>query len=553
MCGIVAASLVGPCFPFLRAGLLALEYRGYDSFGLACWAGRYEVRRQVGAPSAHLGGWPDLPGWAGVGHTRWATHGRPTEANCHPVMGGRDYPVVAVVHNGIVDNHSELRRELERLGYRFRTDTDTEVVAHCLAHHGWYQTLARLRGSMAFAALYPGDKVQAVSMGCPLLVAEGGMAASDPSAFAGHAARCARLADGQSVLLCRGEVYADRPALAWDVPVPPPEGHGGRRRMADEIREQPGYVKWLAGEPAAERAGDEPVVMFGCGSSYNAALLGRHALWRDDRPAWCEYATEFHGAAPGWRYVALSQSGETMDTLAAVRRLRAAGADVTAVTNAPHSTVAALASRVVGLGCGPERAVAATKTFTAQALALFRMSRHAPAPLAELAEAMAEVARGDVRVLDLVRSRPLPHDVLVLGRGPCYAVAREGALKLTEVALRHAQAMPASEVKHGPIALVDPGTLAVLVGSSHDAEHARRMAGNAQEVMARGGRVLAVADAGLELPAGVERLDVPRVRSALLQPLVNNVVLQQLACHAAEAEGLDPDRPRGLAKAVTVE
>lgn len=573
-----------------------MEYRGYDSWGVAGFIkdSSFNRIRDVGGVDekrilAHFRG--DV----GVGHTRWATTGGVSRENAHPVggglprLGGHD---VYVVHNGIVENHMELRHELAVDGYAFDTETDTEVIAHLLdrearAGHilavALKRVLARLEGQSAFAALasrWPG-KVLLAARGSPLLVSESGYAASDVAALAGYGEDCFRLPDGYLAVMQPGDVTVlDRdlnpvrvtPSVAVPAPAPAEVVDTFPHRMLAEIYEQPAVLR--KNRTFAYDRLDRPpqVVLLGCGSSYNACLFARPFFESQGCvQTTVEYASEF-----GQRYlnlyprdtlfVAVTQSGETRDTLAAMEHVNKFGRPLLSVTNCVASSADFLSGgKTIFLNAGPEYGVAATKTFTATCVALFGLAVR----LANLPGANARVLDEELprqlesllepeyvaRVVEAAGKFFYPGDrALYLARGPAYAVAREGALKLKEVSYLHAEAIPAAEMKHGPLALVDDETVSVFVVPD-DHHSPTKVFSNTAEVRARGGRVLAVADGDLaKKMVGLADLVLPLPTSTpFTQPLLANVVLQLLAYRVAVKLGRDVDRPRSLAKCVTVE
>ncbi len=589
MCGIVGCTGQEQARHFVVEGLKRLEYRGHDSWGVLLGDSRGNFARRVGlgAPSRS----PALASFTleggnaclALGHTRWASHGGISENNAHPIECRRAERRVWVAHNGTVSNFAQLWQELVARGCVFHSDTDSEVIAQLFGYYLgrgdplWVvgNVLDCLRGDNAFAVVSsdrPG-LVMLAARGSPLVVSPDGCFASDPIALAGHASRCHRLLRGEMALLQPGkvELYDEHGRLLsvdYDEEVPQLSGDSGRFAscMLAEIHEQPELARRLASrQPPLLSTGAAPlgrVVLFGCGSSYNAALLGRHyfqgiAGW----PAQAEYATEMmvidqHDTL----YLALTQSGETRDTINALEKLHDARKEgrVAVLTASPASSAARLA-KVVSLDCGPERGVAATKTFLAQALLLYRLAGSLAGHCSG-SEALADGIAGALASGDVLRwAEHLLrwHNILYLGSGPNYPVAREGALKMKEVAYRHAEAMPASEVKHGPLALVDDDTLCLFLLDDADERRIVRTLNNINEVRARRGAVLVVADemtAGMAMaPAGGNVLSVPHIGCPYLQPLVHNVALQLLAYHVAVLCGNDVDRPRHLAKSVTVE
>jgi glucosamine--fructose-6-phosphate aminotransferase (isomerizing) len=619
MCGIVG--YVGKeqrCVEVLMDGLRNLEYRGYDSAGLALAMpdeGGIETTKEVG-PLDNLA---DAVGRknngffkvrSGVGHTRWATHGRPSEANAHPhTGGGKSGPEVAVVHNGIVENHAELREELTGRGCEFRSETDTEVIAHLLAERvaageslreALVGTLKRLQGSFALAVMStdePGTIVAARHQS-PLVVGLGegeNFLASAVQALLDVTKKFLFLENGEIVILTdstveiqtlRGEpVERETFEVDWSAEAMGLDGY--EDFMLKEIHEQPAALQaTLAGRLDADgmvdlselnldlaSPGVERVVIVACGTAYHAGLLGRYAIERLARvPVEVAVASEYRYADPigdeKTLVIAVSQSGETTDTLAAVEAARAFGGQVLAVTNTRGSLITREADAVLLTKAGPEVGVASTKTFLTQVAALYLLALGLAGardgrPAEELSEIGLGLRRSPEKVeeaLGLLEGRmgeavgvfAGARCALFLGRGHLFPAALEGALKLKEISYLPAEGYPAGEMKHGPIALVDEQCPVVAVlGEGLLRE---KTLSNVEETVARGARVIAIAHEGDEAAERVARvaLPVPEVPE-ILTPLVSTVSLQLLAYHVAKARGLNVDKPRNLAKSVTVE
>ena len=616
MCGIIGYIGPRPVLPVLLDGLRRLEYRGYDSAGVAVVRdGAIELRRSAGklARLEEAIAASPIDGDYGVGHTRWATHGRPTEENAHPHRDctGR----IVVVHNGIVENYLELKRELEREGHRFVTETDTEIVAHLVEREmrgdGLEQAvrraLASLRGLFALVLLSADDreKLVAVRNGPPVVVGIGEgkyFVASDIPAILAHTRDVVFLGDEEmAVITPRGVTftdYAGRPLaktpqrIAWDPVLA--EKAGYKHFMQKEIFEQPWAVKeTVLGRispesgrvfleeialPEAELRALERVVILACGTSWHAALVGKYLIERTARlPVEVDYGSEYRYRDPivGPRTLAvvITQSGETADTLAALREAKRKGAKSIAVCNVVGSMATRECDGTVYTHAGPEIGVASTKAFTSQLVALHLLALY----LAQVRGALdAEAARPHVQalaqlpllveqalhcepVVEEIARRFYQHtDFLYLGRGINYPIALEGALKLKEISYIHAEGYPAGEMKHGPIALIDERMPVVTIAPR---DHVfEKMLGNIQEVKARGGTVIAVttdggsdaAHAGALVRARDGVVTVPGAHP-LLAPVLLVVPLQLLAYHIAVRRGCDVDQPRNLAKSVTVE
>ncbi|MBB4285578.1 glutamine--fructose-6-phosphate transaminase (isomerizing) [Roseospira goensis] len=608
MCGIVGIIGTQAVAPRLIDGLKRLEYRGYDSAGLATLDGGAIARRRAKGKIAVLEERvraEPVGGTTGIGHTRWATHGVPNEINAHPHANAR----VAVVHNGIIENFQALREELLAQGHSFASDTDTEVVVHLISQiiadgvdpiEATRRALARLEGAFALGILLQErpDVLIAARQGSPLAIGHGDgemYLGSDALALAPMTRRITYLEDGDwAVLTTGGATIRDLD----DRLVTRPEhltslsgamiGKGGHRHfMAKEIFEQPQVIgdTLNAMFNPAERTITLPdlpfdlgavprITMIACGTASLAGLVGKYWIERFAGVAvdW-DLASEFRYRAPvmaeGGLAVFISQSGETADTLAALRYCKQQGQHCLAIVNAPESSIAREADAVLPTLAGPEIGVASTKAFTTQlvvlaclAIALGRargtMDRETEARLSgtltEVPSRAAEVLNHDGRIKALAEETITPaRDVLYLGRGTSYPLALEGALKLKEISYIHAEGYAAGEMKHGPIALIDDSVPVVVIAPSDDLFD--KTASNVQEVVARGGKAVVFSDA-----AGVARLkDLALEAIALpavdpfVAPILYAIPVQLLAYHTAVDKGTDVDQPRNLAKAVTVE
>ncbi|MBY0522447.1 MAG: glutamine--fructose-6-phosphate transaminase (isomerizing) [Gemmataceae bacterium] len=605
MCGIIGYVGQRKAEPLLVEGLRRLEYRGYDSAGLATLQGAcLHLRKCAGRVAdlaRHLRERP-APGGLGIGHTRWATHGPATDTNAHPHAStdGR----VVVVHNGVIENYAMLRRGLEAGGVVFRSDTDTEVIAQLIAHHladdlmaATHTALARLQGSYAVAVLSPCNPGMLIgaSSGAPLVVGLGQgeyFLASDPGALAGITDEVVFLQERQMCALgadswqmfddARQHVPVNIEAISSTAIVT--EKGDFEHYMLKEIYEQPLALKsalHMRLDPGthgfAGMEGDESLLradrllLTACGTSYHAALLGKYLFEELARiPVEVEYASEFRyrnpPTDPRTLVVAISQSGETADTLAALRQAKLRGHPTLAVCNVTNSTLAREADGMVPLRAGPEIGVASTKAFTCQvavltALALQmartrQLSERDAARIAQEIATLPDAVRDALECQDAVRRVAERYcrvdNFLYLGRQYLYPLALEGALKMKEISYIHAEGYPAAEMKHGPLALVDADTPSVFFlsrGHVYD-----KVMSNLEEVKARGGPVIAVACNGCDEAAARadEILYVPEV-SDYLQPLVSAVPVQLLAYHIALLRDCDVDKPRNLAKSVTVE
>jgi glucosamine--fructose-6-phosphate aminotransferase (isomerizing) len=609
MCGIVGYVGSRVAASILVDGLRRLEYRGYDSAGLAVHDGRgIEIVRALGK-LRHLSEALEtrpLAGTVGIGHTRWATHGRPSEENAHPHLAGE----VAVVHNGIIENHVALRRELGAQGVQFRSDTDTEIAAHLihreLASAGSLleavrRALGRVTGAYAIAVLSRNDPglIVAARQGSPLVVGLGEkemLCGSDISALLSHTREMVFLEDGDVAELTAttlrietlAGVEVERAARHIDWSPVMAERGGYKHFMLKEIHEQPeaiaatlrGRLDLEGADVHASEIGVSPevarsirrVYLVACGTSFHAAMIGRYWLEAIARvPTVVELGSEVRYREPLFYpddlLVAVSQSGETFDTIGAVQAAKAAGAQVLAVANVLDSAIPRMAHGSLYTRAGPEIGVASTKCFTAQLAALLMLAVYlgrrrdvlAPDRARDLLQALCAVPAQMHELLgdaDYVRTiaTHLVHakDVLFLGRGLGYPVALEGALKLKEISYAHAEGYAAGEMKHGPIALID-SELPVVVVCPHDPSYEKTLS-NIQEVRAREGRVIAVATRGDESMHDVAEhiIWIPEAPAAVL-PLLTVVPLQLLAYYVATRKGHDVDQPRNLAKTVTVE
>jgi glucosamine--fructose-6-phosphate aminotransferase (isomerizing) len=612
VCGIVG--YVGPrdAVLVLMEGLRRLEYRGYDSAGLAVVQdGELRRRRSAGKLqrlAESLAAEPLVGSW-GVGHTRWATHGRPTEENAHPHQDcqGR----IVVVHNGIIENYLELKARLQRAGHRFQTQTDTEVVAHLAESHyrgsleaAVRETVAELKGIFALVFLHRDEAQTLVGarLGPPLVVGLGEgerFLASDIPALLPYTRDFQFLDDGEVVTVQPGRTKIMNGAgaavarapkrITWDA-VQAEKG-GYRHFMLKEIHEQPravrdtllGRIGLEEGEIHLEELGVdaerlrrvERAALIACGTSWHAALVGKFLFEQvAGLPAEVDYGSEFRYrtplVGPETLAVAISQSGETADTLGAFREAKRRGALALAICNVEGSMLAREAAGSLLTHAGPEIGVASTKAFTAQIAALALLALHlgrlrgtlgAEAcrehlqGLARVPHLMEEALGKEAAIEELSRSLMQARDFLYLGRGINYPIALEGALKLKEISYLHAEGYPAGEMKHGPIALIDD-ELAVVALCPQGRVY-EKMLSNVQEVKARGGRVVAVVSAGDQkvrgiLDAGDAVLEVPD-SAELWSPFQFVVPLQLLAYHLAVRAGRDVDQPRNLAKSVTVE
>ena len=607
MCGIVAIAGREPVAKRLFEGLKRLEYRGYDSAGICTLVdGGFERRRAEGKLdnlAERLADTP-LPGITGIAHTRWATHGAPTEVNAHPHIAGP----VALVHNGIIENFKPLRAELVADGRTLLSETDSEVVAHLVAREveagrspedAVAAVLPRLHGAFAMAFLFRDHDglVIGARMGAPLTVGYGeteNFLGSDAIALAPWTRRIAYLEEGDWVVVHpdtvriydRANQPVDRPVIDSDASAETISKGNHAHFMRKEIFEQPvvvaqtlqSYVRAYEGEvamPAADfdLSKVDRVTMVACGTSFYAGMVGKYWIERFARvPVDIDVASEFRYRDPvleqGGLALFISQSGETADTLAALRHARVQGQKIAVVVNVPTSSMAREADLLLPTRAGPEIGVASTKAFTCQLAVLAALAvnlarargrisveeeREIVAHLQEAPEAMAQAIDHDAEIAAMAHLIVPARDVLYLGRGPEYPMALEGALKLKEISYIHAEGYAAGEMKHGPIALIDDSVPVIVLAPSGPLFD--KTVSNMQEVRARGGQIILISDARGIAEAGegcLATIEMPEVHD-LIAPLVYAVPVQLLAYHVAVLKGTDVDQPRNLAKSVTVE
>jgi len=609
MCGIVGYIGSQQATPIVLDGLRKLEYRGYDSAGIATLdQGQVNIRRAQGklVNLEKILFERPLIGQVGIGHTRWATHGRPSEINAHPHNAGG----FVVVHNGIIENYLDLKTNLRELGHSFSSDTDTEIVAHLIEEHykscGDFEEAVRkalgdVRGAYAVAILCekePG-KLIAAKQGSPLVVGQGQgefFVASDIPAMLSHTREMVFLEDGELVVftvetmvittLAGAPVERAPKTITWSPVMAEKDGY--RHFMLKEIYEQPRAIAdTIAGRIREELAevfledlglddtflnGLERIYIVACGTSWHAALVGKFLIEKHARiPVEVDIASEFRYRDPlvtaKTLTLLISQSGETADTLAALRETHGKGGKVLAICNVVESSIARESDGVIYTHAGPEIGVASTKAFTTQLVALYLFVLHLGRlcgnldqetrrtmldALVNLPRKIEECLKLDDAIEQAAQSLMHARDFLYLGRGNQYPIALEGALKLKEISYIHAEGYPAGEMKHGPIALIDE-QLPVVVIAPHN-ETFDKVAANMEEVQARGGHVLAVTDqaaTGLADKAEIV-LVVPQTVDDLM-PVITSIPLQLLAYHIAVLKGTDVDQPRNLAKSVTVE
>ncbi len=609
MCGIVGYVGSRKTAEVLLDGLKRLEYRGYDSAGIAVFhQGRIEIRRRVGKLTQleELVKDEDFDGKVGMGHTRWATHGRPSDENAHPHKAGR----VAVIHNGIIENHLPLREALKRKGRIFTSETDTEIICHLIDEflgEGYppldsvKMALDKIRGSYALGILFEGNEqcLIAARKESPLVIGLGEgeyFIASDVPPVLPYTRNFIFMEDGEVAHLSpegvriynlKGEEISKEPKrIHWN-PLMAEKG-GFKHFMLKEIFEQPrAVIDTIRGRLSEEKGdvileeghldrsvlkGIRRICLIACGTSYHAALVGKFLMEGLGRiPVEVDIGSEFRYRNPilgeDVLLIAISQSGETADTLAAVREGKRRGARTLAICNVVESSLARESDHVLYTHAGPEIGVASTKTFVTQLVLLFllalRMGRALGVlsleegrrwieDLVKIPHLMEEVLKSSRQVFDIARKYLTARDFLYLGRGINYPIALEGALKLKEISYIHAEGYPAGEMKHGPIALIDREMPVVVLATRNDVYE--KVLANIQEVKAREGKVIAlVSESDRE---NVKDLDdvlfIPDAHP-FLTPILLTIPLQLMAYHIADLKGTDVDQPRNLAKSVTVE
>jgi len=611
MCGIVGAIAERNVVPILMEGLHRLEYRGYDSAGIAVLNGTQNLKRLRTVGKVHMldEALEHAPtsGKIGIAHTRWATHGVPSERNAHPHIshGG-----VAVVHNGIIENHDELREELKRAGYVFSSETDTEVIAHRIHRHlqtvrdlfkAVRATVSELEGAYALAVVSEEDPERLILAreGCPVVIGLGveeNFVASDVAALLPVTRRFIFLEEGDVAEIRRKSIRiidregntVERPVRESELSADAADKGPYRHYMLKEIHEQPlaiantlqervanGRLLEAAFGPAATEVfkRTQNVHIVACGTSYHAAATARYFIEQICKvPCHVDIASEYRYRSPlvpsNSLFVTISQSGETADTLAALRLAKQSGyLSTLSICNVPESSLVRESELVMLTRAGPEIGVASTKAFTTQLAALgmlvVALARHNGSDaerertlvtrLVELPGLLEKTLELDPVIHKLAERFADKNHALFLGRGALYPVALEGALKLKEISYIHAEGYPAGELKHGPLALVDADMPVIAVAPNNDL--LEKLKSNLMEVRARGGELIVFADpeAGIHASDGVTVIAMPKHISYFQSPAVYTVPLQLLAYHVAILKGTDVDQPRNLAKSVTVE
>ncbi len=597
MCGIVGYIGNRQAAPILLRGLKRLEYRGYDSAGMAIVNDCLEVKKDVGmindVNAVH--GFEKMKGMAGIAHTRWATHGEPSKKNAHPHTDCKGD--IAIAHNGIIENYRTLKDLLESEGHTMKSDTDSEIIAHLIEkfYNGDLlgsvrKSLMQVQGTYGLAVMHKDhNEIIVARKGSPLIIGVKGketIAASDASAIMEHTKKMIYLDDGEVAAIGPGTVKVrdlqdnkikkNREEIGWDLEQI--EKGGFKHFMLKEIFEQPESLKnAMRGRIGkkirlsinGEIGKCEKVVLLACGTSWHAALIGRYMIETIAKvPTEVDYASEFRYRDPligkNVLVVAISQSGETADTLAALREAKKRGAKTMGIVNVVGSTIAREADAGIYIHAGPEMGVASTKAFTNQLVSLLLLSLdlkqkidgHADEAimkeLKRLPEKISHVLKENNTIKAIARDLANHSNFLYLGRGINYPIALEGALKLKEISYIHAEGYPAAEMKHGPIALIDENMPVVFIANK--GKGYKKIISNMEEVKARHGKIIAIATEGdNEIKRLADRVIYVPGTIDELSPIVNVIPLQLMAYYIADMKECNVDKPRNLAKSVTVE
>ena len=579
MCGIVGYTGRKTAAPVIVKGLKKLEYRGYDSFGVATIGSGIEICKHAGRISDNTRSALHLNGTTGIGHTRWATHGAPNDANAHPHTDCKNR--VAIVHNGIIENYADLRRQLVARGHRFLSETDSEVIAHLIEESytesllsAVQQVIPVLQGSFALLVISPEEQgIIAARNASPLVIGIGDgeyFAASDMNPVLEYTERAIFLEDGDiarlspdNLAIYHGKEPVNRPVELVDWSVEDTKKGGFAHYMLKEIYEQPqafyNSIRGLDRENLPDHA-QKPasVAVVACGSSYHAGLIFKYLLEETcGIPVRIEFASEFKYFPPpvSCLVIGITQSGETADTLTALKKAKSYNCPTIAITNVLGSSVSRIADATIFMRAGPEISVAATKSFVAQLAVLMQMINLLSGEEFKKVLQQAHRAIEEVLLQDLsgaVLACKQARSIFYVGRGPFYPVALEGALKMKEISYIHAEGYAAGELKHGPFALLSPETPVIAICMPDDTYGV--MASNIKEIKARGAPVIALGIEGDSELADIVDVFIPLKRThRFVQVLTSLVVLQLLAYHTAVALDRDVDKPRNLAKSVTVE
>lgn len=569
MCGIAAYTGKKEAFPFLVEALDRMHYRGYDSYGITTLndnGNSSNVKDITKVNVELLKNLTNIVGKIGLGHTRWATHGEVSIKNTHPICGTKPFSNNRwfIVHNGIIDNHLKIKELLLKDKYVYETNTDTESAAHLIHSEGFFEAVKLLTGQYAIVGMNSADvnTLYFAVNGSPLYVSTDGYIASDIQALSEYTEYAYRIKSGTAGKLNKEGLQLFEGTLTNEDYCKVPNSTKqtiSSHNMLDEIKEQPKLILDSQNKKSKYWFTKNGITLFGCGSSYYASMLGQKYFDGNGISAQTVYSTdlvEANSLKCGDIYIGLSQSGETKDTLLALEKVRAKSPrDTFIITNNPYSSGAKFAEPIL-LDCGVERGVAATKTFLTQVLSLYKLAfpHQETWAFSNLSLAIEEVLKN--KEIENHAKELIKYDhMLYLGRGMNYPIALEGALKMKEVAYKHAEAVMASEIKHGPIALIDNKTISVVIFTSQDQDHISKVFANLQEIKARKGKILAIVD---ERTYNICRdlcdftITIPYLENKFLQPLISVTVLQLLAYYAAVLQNINPDYPRNLAKAVTV-
>ncbi|VVB66085.1 Glutamine--fructose-6-phosphate aminotransferase [isomerizing] [Candidatus Gugararchaeum adminiculabundum] len=588
MCGIVGYAGTKECGPIILEALKQLDYRGYDSAGIATFSsGKIEVRKDAGRIESieEKKKLSSLRGTIGIGHTRWATHGEPSRDNAHPHTDCTKK--IAVVHNGVIENYALLKEQLQLKGHKFESETDTEIIAHLIEDEiksgadSWKAFLFainKLRGSYAVAAIFAGEKEERLfcaRKGSPLVLGIGkgeNFCASDVPAVLSHTREFIYLDDGDSAIISKNsfsvydstgkKIEKKKQTVDWAPEMARKDGYP--HFMLKEIHEQAHSFRSAAASDVSKAVvllkNTQRVHVIGAGSSFHAGLVFKLALQKHAKiPVDVFIASEYVSNAlidKSNLILAISQSGETADTLNALREAKRAGCKIIALTNVVGSTITRESDVSVFMGAGPEIAVVATKTFTSQIIVLLKMAfstagnQRLLLELSDLSHKVKEMLAKDEDVKKLAESLEGSHDFFFIGRGVSYATALEGALKLKEITYLHAESYPAGELKHGTLSLLEKGIPVIAISASDETAH--KMVGNMRECKARGAKIIAVTDNKEIANEAQIVFSVPKV-DPLVSPALAIIPLQLAAYYLSVLRGKDPDKPRNLAKSVTVE
>ncbi len=577
MCGIIGYAGMNNAAPFLSEGLKKLEYRGYDSLGIAVSEDdSIHIIKEKGMAKDVLKNIDieKIKGKTGIGHTRWATHGKPSRKNAHPHYSSNRE--VVLVHNGVIENFIALRESLESDGHLFESDTDTEIIAHLIEQElrknspsdAFKNAISKLEGSYAIVCMIKGEEgLKCARKSSPLLIGIGdaGMfCASDMPAILDHTGKFIALDDGEIAQIhAKGYEITDRNGnhvakepsnIEWDAQMAKKEGHP--HFMKKEIKEQGQIWNTLISDTSkAEEMLDsaERIDIVACGTSYHAGMMLAFLLQKRKKTAQAFIASDYPQVVnppENTLVVSFSQSGETADVLQAIRFAKKKGCMTIGITNVNGSTMTTLADEIILLNCGPEIGVAATKTFTAQLAIIYKLV-FGKEQLDELPGIIKQMINRSARIKETASFLKDHKDVFFLGRGLSVPIAYEGSLKFKEITYIHSEAYPGGELKHGTLSLIEEGVPVIVLAPDNGT--VSKMLGNISEVKARGARIISITDNPEVVKESDYSIDLPSGMDKRLYPFALTIPLQLLAYHVSRMRGIDPDRPRNLAKSVTVE